>query len=570
MGTKTVRFAQRLCAALCLCALLLFVAAPPAVQASSQSGSGSGSSQGQGSSDASGGDGSDASGTEPEAPVPEGQGLYLPEDFEPKAEAVCLVNEDTGLVAYEKNADTPMAAASLVKMMTVMLAYERIEDLDNTLIEANQTWIFDELTEYRLNTGSTPSHADIRKGETLTARELLYAALLPSAGEAALLLADYTGGAYMTNFLYMMNARAKSLGCTGTTFVDCHGLSEENVTTARDMVLITRAFMSYPELVEIAATTVFEMPAHEKHAAAYNIHTTNRLLVQTSPYYKAFPSVAGAVVAGKTGSLSGWQNFASKAQKGGESYICVVLHSPNEADVVGVTMDPVQNRPALYESAQLYDWAFANLTVRSALDTEEPVTEIRVLYSSDVGSVRLLPSGDIRALLPKQGELSMIQRRYDLPKQVEAPIEAGQDLGSVTLLVAGKEIGSVRLAAEQAVSRNSTLYALQRTGGFFTSTYFRVLLVLVLVFGGGYAAFVYYAHQRRQKTGQKTQQPPRRAAPKGAQGGRAAPGAGQPATVHRARTGTAGKPAARGRPAPNTRTSGNAAGRQRKGQNDEH
>ena len=187
-------------------------------------------------------------GAEPEA-IPDSQrgtGLYMPDDFDIAAAAVYLVNEETGTVLYAKNENEPLVMASLVKMMTCILTVENVADIDAETVTADKSWIFDELY------GKNASTADIRPGETLTVRELLYAMLLPSANEAALLAADYVSGGYMKNFLYMMNTRAQALGCTNTVFVDANGLSEGNLTTAKDMYLIARAFMSYPVLVEIA------------------------------------------------------------------------------------------------------------------------------------------------------------------------------------------------------------------------------------------------------------------------------------------------------------------------------
>ncbi len=390
----------------------------------------------------------------------------------------------------------------MVKMMTAVLAMEYIEryglDLDTELVDStDKIWIFNVLADYRIATGSSPSTADIRRGETLSFRELLYATLLPSANEAALILADHVSGGYMENFMYQMNTRAQQLGCSGTYFADANGLSEANVTTAQDMVLIVREFMSYPELVEIASESSYQMAAHELHTEPYTIHTTNRLLVQTSPYYSAFSGAAGTVVAGKTGSLYDWQNFASMAQQDGESYICVVLGSPNGADLVGAALEPAQNRPALYESAQLYEWVFDSFEVRSAIDVEQPVTELRVRYSIEQDTVHLMPSDDVQAVLPIGASDELIRRNYELPPQLDAPVQQGDVVGVVRLSVEGQEIGTADLIVAQTLERNNTLYLFSRIGEFFTSTYVKVLLVLLIMMAAAYAALVVWAGRKR-------------------------------------------------------------------------
>ena len=435
-----------------------------------------------------------ASPAEAAPPAQDWAGLYAPE-VQPNAAAVCLMAADSDLVLYERNADTPMAAASLVKLMTAILTVENVPDLDNTFVTAEGSWVFDALY------GKNASNADIRKGETLSVRELLYAMLLPSGNEAALLLGDFVSTGYMTNFLYMMNVRAQKLGCTGTYFADANGLSEESVTTARDMCKIMRAFMQYPVLLEIASTQVYEIAAHEKHEAAYNIFNTNRLLAETSPYYSAFPNSAGCVVAGKTGSLGEWQSFVSYAANGEAAYVCAMLQSPNEADALGATLDPPQARPALYETARLYDWAFTSFVFRPVLDTAEPITELRVRYSTQHDTVQLIPTAQLSAFLPKDTRDDMLEHTFHLPDSVAAPVKKGDILGRVDVTVksTGQLLGSAELAAAYDVARDPTLYAVQRAQEAVSSLFARVLVVVTLVTAGIYALLIYAAYADAKK-----------------------------------------------------------------------
>ncbi len=436
-----------------------------------------------------------SSAAEPEA-VPDGErgtGLYRPDDFDIAAAAVYLVNEETGTVLYAKNENEPLVMASLVKMMTCILTVENVKDLDAETVTADKSWIFDELY------GKNASTADIRPGETLTIRELLYGMLLPSANEAALLAADYVSGGYMKNFLYMMNTRAQALGCTNTVFVDANGLSEGNMTTAKDMYLIARAFMSYPVLVEIASTPTYEMAAHEKHPAPYYIQTTDKLIAPNSAYYSAYKNITGLVKAGKTGSLGVWQNFASMAQRPGETYYCVVLNSPNEADTLGASLDIPQARPALFETAELYNWAFSNFSIRGVMDITQPITEVKVKYSTDTDVVRLLPSNDLRTVLQNDADESVVLKTFTVPEYVEAPVKQGDVVGSVTLSLAGQEIGKADLIAAEDVERNNTLYTLNKIMDFFGSTFFKVLLAIVVIVVGGYALLLWQASKKRQK-----------------------------------------------------------------------
>lgn len=420
--------------------------------------------------------------------------LYTP-DFEVQAAAVYLVNGDSGTVVYQKNADTPLVMASLVKMMTCLVAMDHVQDLDAETVTATQ-WVFDALF------GKNASNADIWKGETLTVRELLYAILMPSANEAALMLAEHTSDGYIPNFLYMMNSKAEALGCTNTHFADPNGLSEENRSTAHDIYLITKAFMENPTLVEIAASNNYEMAAHN-HPQPYYIATTNRFLVPSDPYAKAFPDIASSVVAGKTGSLGEWQNFASKAVKDGETYFCVVLNSPNSADVVASANGYTQVRPALYETGELYSWVYKNFSTRAALDVEKPITEVRVKYSTDMTSVRLLPDSDLKTVLPNGANDNSIVKSFDLPEYLAAPIKKGDVVGTVTLSLEGQEIGTANLVVSQDVRRNWVLFGVQKLEEFVGTVYFKVLLLLVLLAVAAYILLAVRANKKKAQAAAK-------------------------------------------------------------------
>ena len=143
-------------------------------------------------------------------PAQPAQAAFTP-PFEVNADAVYMVNLDTGRVVYEKNATKARPPASLTKMMTSLLLMENCADLEGTEITA-PGYLYDEFV------GLKVSNADIWPWETVTAKTLLYAMLLPSGNEAASITADYLGGGNLENFFFTMNARAKQLGCVNTNF----------------------------------------------------------------------------------------------------------------------------------------------------------------------------------------------------------------------------------------------------------------------------------------------------------------------------------------------------------------
>ena len=392
-------------------------------------------------------------------------------DFEVTAEAAYIVNLDTNLVVYEKNSETPLVAGSLTKLMTMILLLKNYQDQLDTITVTAPGYIYDYLY------GKGASSADIRRGETHTLRTLLYAMEVQSGNEAAYIVADYMGGGSIDNFVAMMNAEAEAIGCTGTTFTDPCGLDEGNITTARDSYLLLRAAMEYDAFVEAAGVYTWQVPQSSAHDAPYNIISTNRMISSASELYRSYTQ------GGKTGSLSsGWQNFASWHTQDGETYISVLLHSSDE---IGTT-------PAEIETGQLMDWVFATFGVGAALDTTQPISELPVRYATEAESVMLYPVDNMMTLLPREGGAAVTEQTFNLPESLAAPVTQGEVVGSVTISIEGEEVGTVDLIAGSNVSRNQVLYTLSRVGEFFSSTYFKVVVILTMVTVAIYA-FVWVA-----------------------------------------------------------------------------
>lgn len=392
-------------------------------------------------------------------------------DFEVTAEAAYIVNLDTNLVVYEKNSETPLVAGSLTKLMTMILLLKNYQDQLDTITVTAPGYIYDYLY------GLDASSADIRRGETHTLRTLLYAMEVQSGNEAAYIVADYMGGGSIDNFVAMMNAEAEAIGCTGTTFTDPCGLDEGNITTARDMYLLLRAAMEYDAFVEAAGVYTWQVPQSSAHDAPYNIISTNRMISSASELYRSYTQ------GGKTGSLlAGWQNFASWHTQDGETYISVLMHSSDE---IGTT-------PAEIETGQLMDWVFATFGVGAALDTTQPISELPVRYATEAESVMLYPVDNMMTLLPREGGAAVTEQTFNLPESLAAPVTQGEVVGSVTISIEGEEVGTVDLIAGSNVSRNQVLYTLSRVGEFFSSTYFKVVVILTMVTVAIYA-FVWVA-----------------------------------------------------------------------------
>ena len=389
------------------------------------------------------------------------------------APAAYVVNLDTNIVVYEKNSETTLSAASLTKLMTTLLLLENYQDQLDSISLTAPSYVYDLIWEQSTNASS----ADIRRGETQSLRNLLYAMLLPSGNEAAYIVADYMGGGSIDNFVAMMNDEAKAVGCTGTTFVDPCGLNPNNITTARDAYLILRALTAYDVFSTVVGTPSYDMGTNDRYTTpgTYIIQTTDKLITNSS-YHRDYTK------GGKTGSLGEWQNFAGWHSQDGESYISILLNVPYDADPEGM-------RPALVETATIMDWVFDTYTIAPALDTTQPITEVRVAYSTQADTVMLYPADNMMTLLPRDGGAALTEQVFNVPDQLPAPIKQGDIVGTVTLTIEGETIGTADLIAGSDVSRNQLLYTISRVSLFFSSTYFKVVVILTMLVIGAYLIF---------------------------------------------------------------------------------
>lgn len=255
----------------------------------------------------------------------------LPRPAVRPGESVYLFDCGTGEVLFAQNADKPRAVASLTKLMTALLLAESGADLQASVTVPAR--LADEFAAIRTAGGVT---LDLAPGEELRWIDLLYGLLLPSANDAASVIADALGGSEA--FTAQMNARAAQLGCTGTAFSCPHGLYDEgNYSTARDIARIAQACFAVGPLREAASARRYTLPATNAHGER-ELLSTNPMLDPESGFYR--PYICG----GKTGyTHEAGRCFAVFAAVGGHTFGLVVL---------GSTQD------ALYsECAALLDWA---------------------------------------------------------------------------------------------------------------------------------------------------------------------------------------------------------------------
>ncbi|MBQ3141143.1 MAG: D-alanyl-D-alanine carboxypeptidase [Clostridia bacterium] len=411
--------------------------------------------------------------------------IYEPA-FDLEAEGIYVVNEDTGLTVFSKNADTRLYPASMTKVMAALLVLEQVPDLSVTAT-MNQG-----IATMISGTGSVV--LGLKNGEVMSMEDLLYAFMLKSAGDAVLLAAEAVGGT-VDNFVAMMNERAQGLGCADTHFTNPHGLHDDNhYSTPADMYKIVAEAMKNARFREICGTTRYTIPATNKSDSRLIVSTNLMLSANLggSLYYEPVNGI-------KTGfTTPAGPCLASTATKNNETYTVIIMKS-TALNSEGNT----DRNGAFVISKKLYEWLFSSYKLQTLLTDATVLKTVEVRYGKNVDSIGLVPSDDFITLLPKNADQSSVVINYNVVSSVDAPLQAGTELGTAYIEISGERAGEIKLVAAESVERNDFLYVMAQIGAFFSSTPVIVVGVVLIVLIIGYIALniAYNRGRKRRSSG---------------------------------------------------------------------
>ncbi len=338
-------------------------------------------------------------------------------------ESVYLFNLDTGKPILRQNSDQQRSIASLTKMMTALLFLESGKDMNAEI--TIPTSLTQEFKDIQNANGST---MNLRIGETVRRIDLLYGLLVASANDAASVIASDVSGGDLTAFVAQMNARAKELGCTDTTFSCVHGLYDYgNVSTAEDLAKIAAACYANETYMQAANTLTYTLPATNLHQNERTIKATNLMLDPEYAYHRDY--VRGM----KTGftTLAG-RCFVTFAQQDGHTYGLVVL---------GSDMNNIYR-----ECAEILDWAFSSFSDRQLVDTETVLTTIPLTKCRTEEAVELYAASGLSGYGHADDEVTF---EFSVPESTSATVKEGAVLGTATVYLDGYEMGTVDLVTHK-------------------------------------------------------------------------------------------------------------------------
>ncbi len=407
------------------------------------------------------------------------------------AQAVLLVDLDSGTILYQLNSMNPRSPASLTKVMTILLTLEAVDRGEVSLDDVVTAGM-----DCQNGMSDDSSSVYIVEGEQMTLRDLLYCAAVSSGNDACNVIASYLGNG-IPNFVERMNQRAAELGCTNTRFVDPNGLSNDNVTCAYDLYLITREAMKYPDFMQICDTRAYTVPATNTNPAR-ELKNSNALISPDGIYGP------GYLYEGASGVKTGYTRAAgycliSTAEKDGMHLLGIVMGCD------GPYLSNTETRYNFVDAAKLYDWAFENFTNRVIVSENEVLDYADVAMAAGDARVGLKPQRSVTLPLPNDVEPGTEDVRITLyDENLTAPIEAGTVLGEAHVLYNGAEFATVRLEASGSVDLNRWEYFKIRIREFLSRPAVLIVLILVLVLVAAYVALVTrYRRLRRQHLKQR-------------------------------------------------------------------
>lgn len=422
-------------------------------------------------------------------PVPAGASYNQVLDKEKfYSDIILLQSLDNGMVLFDKNADMRTAPASLTKIVVASIALEKCADLEAVVTVPAYA--------IRMLDGTDSSNAGLKPGENISVLNLLYCLLVPSANEAATILADYISGG-MEAFVALMNERVKELGCENTNFVNPHGLDEEGqYTTANDMLKIVKHAMTFPVFNQITATQTFTLPATNLSGERQLRSTVHLMNKGIKDYYYEY---ATGIKTGSTDNAG--RCVISKASKDGYSYLAVIMRAP----FIDIDDDDVMENCAIIDCKALFKWTFANIRLRTVAEINQIIGEVPVKLSWQADHVKLIPKEEYTALMPAgdgAGSVLIEIIPESLPASIDAPVKKGQAIAEARVLYAGEEIARITLAAKDDVSRNVLLYAWSLLKRAASTPLFKIIAVFVLLGAAAYAA-LYIRYKIRSKKRKK-------------------------------------------------------------------
>lgn len=345
------------------------------------------------------------------------------EDFAPNGKSAILVDNLSGKVLYEKNADEKLAPASMTKLASMLMVMEAIDN-GNLKYEDKVT-----ISEEAANMGG--SQVFLQAGEVYTVYDLLKSVAIASGNDAVVALAEKIGGS-QSGFIDMLNKRLKEIGATNTNFVNAHGLDAEgHYSTARDMSIIARELLKHPKILEF--TSIYEEYLEKNDGSRIWLVNTNKLV-------RFYDGVDGL----KTG-------FTKTA-----GYCLTATASKNNFRLISVVMgeDTSENRSS--DTVKMLNYGFNTFKINIIKTKGESLGKVRVEKGKqDNANIVLL--NDATEILKNTDPVTEYSFNLKVNK-IKAPVKVGDIVGTAEIIDSeGNIVDEVDVTVEKDIKKANIL-----------------------------------------------------------------------------------------------------------------
>ena len=341
-------------------------------------------------------------------------------DLQIPAKSALLMDVATGTVLYESEAHTPLAPASVTKVMTMLLIMEAID--------SGKIGWDDSVTASETAAAKGGSQIYLKVGETMSVADMVKSIAVSSANDCACAMAEHLAGSE-EGFVQLMNQRAKELGMNDTNFVNCTGLDDgadaaAHKTSAYDIALMSVQLLKHhPDITKY--TTIWMDTVRN---GTFGLSNTNKLI----RFYN-----------GATGLKTGFTS--------GAGYCLSASAKREELELVAVVMGCESSQQRFAACKSLLDYGFANYAV---VRPEVPETAAVSVKLGVQDSVQAVPSS-LDAVLIDKAQKNLITTEITLEPEVTAPVSQGQRLGTLCIKAGEQVLSQIPLVAEVPVERLS-------------------------------------------------------------------------------------------------------------------
>ena len=344
--------------------------------------------------------------------------VYAETKFSVDAKACLLIDENFSRVMYEQNSTARFPIASMVKLMTILLTYEALDDNALTLETKITT------TENASKMGG--SQAFIDPYVEYKTEDLLKSVIMSSANDASVALAEYIAGSE-SEFVAKMNKRAQELKMDNTLYVNCTGLpAPEQYSCANDCAIILKEVSKYEHYHKMSKIWMDTL-----------VHPSGRKteLVNTNKLVRYYKGCTG----GKTGSTN-------------EAGYCLsAIENKNGLNLIAVVIGAKSGQERFKQTTNLFNYGFANFDNKTIVNISEPVLANQEVSKGKVKTIDLYACESYN-MITKKGESNDYEISYDIKKLV-APIKGGDEVGTLIVSKQGKVLKEIDVIAKQDVKQ---------------------------------------------------------------------------------------------------------------------